>query len=63
MRTDLPVLPLTYSAQAVRVLGQTGWWSHAFVPGQIEEGIPRRESPAPRMGSQLFSPGRHGARC
>ena len=47
MRTELPVLPLMYSAQAVRVPTQTDWWSHAFVLGRIEEGISRLESPAP----------------
>ena len=47
MRTKLQVLPLIYSGQAVPVPDQTGWWSHAFVLGQIQEGIPRLESPAP----------------
>ena len=47
MRTELRVLPLIYSAQAVRVPDQTGWWSHAFVLGRNEEGIPRLETLAP----------------
>ena len=47
MRTEPPVLPLIYSNQAVRVPDQTGWWSHAFVPGRIEQGISRLEWPAP----------------
>ena len=47
MRTELRLLPLIYSAQAVRVPDQTGWLSHAFLPGRLEEGISRPESPAP----------------
>ena len=38
MRTELRVLPLIYSNQAVRLPDQTRWWSHAFVLGRIEEG-------------------------
>ena len=47
MRAELQVLPLIYSAQVVRVPDQTGWWSDAFAPGRIEEGISTLESPAP----------------
>ena len=47
MRTELGVLPLIYSAKTVHVPDQTGWLSHAFVLGRIEEGISRLESPAP----------------
>ena len=47
MRTELRVLLLIYSAQAVRVANQTAWWSHAFVPGRIKEGTSRLEFPAP----------------
>ena len=47
MKTELRVPPLIYSAQAVPVPDQTGWCSHAFVLGRIEEGIPTLESPAP----------------
>ena len=47
MRTELRVLPLIYSAQAVPVPDQTGWWFHGFESGRIEEGIPRLELPAP----------------
>ena len=43
MGTELRVLPLIYSAQAVPVPDQKGLWSHAFVLGLIEEGIPRLE--------------------
>ena len=39
MRTKLQVRPLICSAQAVRGPGQTGWWSHVFVLGRIEEAI------------------------
>ena len=46
-RTWLRVLPLIYSARAVRVPDQADWWSHAFVLGRNEEGISRHESPAP----------------
>ena len=47
MRTELRVLLLIYSAQAVPVPDQTGWWSHVFVLGRIQEHIPRLESPVP----------------
>ena len=47
MRTELRVLPLIYSAEAVPVPDQTGWWLNAFVLGRMEEGIPRLELPAP----------------
>ena len=50
MRTELRLLPLIYSAQAIRVRDQTGWWSHVFVLGQIVEGISVVESPAPYFG-------------
>ena len=55
-------LLLIYSAQAVRVPDQTGWWSHAFVLSLMEGGISRLESPVPYFGSQLSSPGCHGTR-
>ena len=47
MRTELRVLPLIKSIQAVPVPDQTDWWSHAFVRGRIEEGIPRLGSLVP----------------
>ena len=47
MRTELRISPLIYSAQAVPVPDETGWWSHAFMLRRIEEGIPGLESPAP----------------
>ena len=50
MRTELRVLPLIYSALAIRVPDQTGWWSHVFVLGLFQEDISRFEGPAPQFG-------------